>query len=135
MFSVGALRSVRVFMAGRSKEASRATIEAIIAGSHSDPFSVLGLHLVGNDRIVRALVPGADSVKAVTRDGQALGDLSRRHDAGFFEGAIGAGPRLPYRLIAANGGGSWSFEDPYAFGPVLGPMDDYYASEGTHLRL
>ncbi len=25
--------------------------------------------------------------------------------------------------------------DPYSFGPVLGPMDDYYASEGTHLRL
>ena len=25
--------------------------------------------------------------------------------------------------------------DPYSFGPVLGPMDDYYIAEGTHLRL
>ena len=25
--------------------------------------------------------------------------------------------------------------DPYSFGPVLGPMDDYYINEGTHLRL
>ena len=25
--------------------------------------------------------------------------------------------------------------DPYSFGPVLGPMDDYYIAEGSHLRL
>ncbi len=25
--------------------------------------------------------------------------------------------------------------DPYSFGPVLGPMDDYYMGEGSHLRL
>ncbi len=25
--------------------------------------------------------------------------------------------------------------DPYSFGPVLGPMDDYYIREGSHLRL
>src|SRR5690606_16045598 len=24
---------------------------------------------------------------------------------------------------------------PYSFGPVLGPMDDYYLKEGSHLRL
>ena len=76
-------------MAGRSKQASRATIEAIIAGPHGDPFSVLGLHQIGGERIVRAFVPGAESVKAETRDGQPLGELARRHDGGFFEGSIG----------------------------------------------
>ena len=25
--------------------------------------------------------------------------------------------------------------DPYCFGPVLGPLDDYYIAEGSHLRL
>ena len=25
--------------------------------------------------------------------------------------------------------------DPYSFGPVLGPIDDYLIAEGTHLRL
>src|SRR5690606_39747066 len=29
----------------------------------------------------------------------------------------------------------WWVTDPYSFGPVLGPMDDYYIAEGSHLRL
>ena len=32
-------------------------------------------------------------------------------------------------------GGEWDVLDPYSFGPVLGPMDDYYIGEGSHLRL
>ena len=43
--------------------------------------------------------------------------------------------RQPIRYRAANATGEWSVIDPYAFGPVLGPMDDYYGAEGTHLRL
>ncbi len=42
---------------------------------------------------------------------------------------------MPLRLIASNANAEWSFADPYSFGPVLGPMDDYYSAEGTHLRL
>src|SRR5690606_1878075 len=34
-----------------------------------------------------------------------------------------------------NAGGEWTVIDPYSFGPVLGPMDDYYIREGSHLRL
>ncbi|MEO8667063.1 MAG: 1,4-alpha-glucan branching protein GlgB [Bauldia sp.] len=122
-------------MAGKPRETPQAAVDAIVAGSHGDPFAVLGLHDVGGTRVVRAFVPGAETVHAETRDGMLLGELARRHDGGFFEGPIGRGARIPYRLTAANAGGAWTFEDAYAFGPVLGPMDDYYASEGTHLRL
>jgi 1,4-alpha-glucan branching enzyme len=122
-------------MAGKPRETPQAAVDAIVAGSHGDPFAVLGLHDAGGTRIVRAFVPGADTVRAETRDGTLLGELARRHNGGFFEGSIGRGARIPYRLAAANAGGAWTFEDAYAFGPVLGPMDDYYVSEGTHLRL
>jgi 1,4-alpha-glucan branching enzyme len=61
--------------------------------------------------------------------------LKRRHEAGFFEGPINLKERQPLRLEARNSGGSWSVIDPYSFGPVLGPLDDYYVAEGTHLRL
>ena len=37
--------------------------------------------------------------------------------------------------MAHNAGGEWQVWDPYSFGPVLGPMDDYYIGEGSHLRL
>ncbi len=44
--------------------------------------------------------------------------------------------RQPLELSrATNAGGDWWVIDPYSFGPVLGPMDDYYVAEGTHLRL
>ena len=43
--------------------------------------------------------------------------------------------RQPLRYRARNAGGEWWLTDPYSFGPVLGPMDDYYIAEGSHLRL
>ena len=42
---------------------------------------------------------------------------------------------MPVRYHARNDGGEWDVLDPYSFGPVLGPMDDYYIGEGSHLRL
>ena len=29
----------------------------------------------------------------------------------------------------------WLVTDPYSFGPVLGPMDDYFIAQGKHMRL
>ena len=54
----------------------------------------------------------------------------------MFEGlAKGGKPGLTYRFHAANAGGEWDLDDPYRFGPVLGPTDDYLLVEGTHRRL
>ena len=60
---------------------------------------------------------------------------TRRDDAGFFEGKLSIRKRQPLRYRARNAGGEWWVTDPYSFGPVLGPMDDYYIAEGSHLRL
>ncbi len=61
--------------------------------------------------------------------------MVRRDDAGFFEGQISTQSRVPLKYHARNEGGDWWVSDPYSFGPVLGPMDDYYIAEGSHLRL
>jgi len=108
-------------------------IDAIVDGRHADPFSVLGLHEAGDALVVRAFIPGADSVDVITREGALLASLKRRHDAGFFEGAISR--RTPYRLRAGNGADTWIFDDPYGYGPVLGPVDDWLIGEGTHAKL
>ena len=34
-----------------------------------------------------------------------------------------------------NRHGGWEFDDPFAFGPVLGALDDHLLLEGTHRRL
>jgi 1,4-alpha-glucan branching enzyme len=104
-------------------------VDAIVAGRHGDPFSVLGLHHRVSDWVVRCFVPGAESVSV------AGAPLQRIHDAGLFEGPVKIKQRQPLTLSCANQGGSWNVVDPYTFGPVLGPMDDYYIAEGNHLRL
>ncbi len=112
-----------------------AAMAAIIFGSHGDPFSVLGLHKVGKQWIARAFVPGAETVSAQTLQGTDLGALVKCHEDGFFEGAVNAPSQQPLRFACSNSGGQWTVSDAYSFGPVLGPMDDYYIGEGNHLRL
>jgi 1,4-alpha-glucan branching enzyme len=110
-------------------------IGQIVKGQSADPFAVLGLQQVGGVWVVRTFIPFAENVSAFTRDGKALGELTRRHTDGFFEGRVDLDQRQPIRYRASNAGGEWDVSDPYSFGPVLGPMDDYYIGEGTHLRL
>ena len=114
---------------------STAEIAAIVAASHGDPFAVLGVHPAGSDFVARCFIPHAETVKAYTLDGKPCGTLERLHDAGFFEGAVDLAEIQPIRYRAANSGGTWWVTDPYSFGPVLGPMDDYFIAEGSHLRL
>ena len=110
-----------------------AVVAAIVEGRHGDPFAVLGLHEERGACVVRAFVPGADTVDVETRDGEPVARLARRHPAGFFDGALPR--RIRYRLRAANAGGAWVVDDPYAYGPVLGPLDDWLIGEGAHAEL
>jgi len=108
---------------------------AIASGTHGNPFSVLGVQEFENGFIARVFAPGADEVAAITLDGKPAGVLEPGAAAGLFEGRIEIPARQPLRYVAANSFGTWEIEDPYSYGPVLGPMDDYFIAEGTHLRL
>jgi len=115
--------------------ASDGAIQAIVAGTHGDPFAVLGLQDTENGYVARCFIPHAERVRAVTLDGRDIGSLARRDGRGFFEGMVNVDRRQPIKFEASNDGGDWWVVDPYSFGPVLGPMDDYYIAEGSHLRL
>ena len=110
-------------------------VAAVVSGGHADPFSVLGPHEIVGTWVVRAFVPYAEQVTARDAGGTELGDLRCVDEAGFFEGPVPLTRRGPIRFSASNAGGNWDIWDPYSFGPVLGPLDDYYISEGSHLRL
>ena len=122
-------------MAAASWKITDAEIAAIVEGRHGNPFAVLGLHRPSKTWIARAFVPGAETLSASTLGGASLGSLEKRHGAGFFEGRLKLTDRQPLRYSAGNAGGTWEVVDAYQFGPVLGPLDDYYLAEGTHLRL
>ena len=114
---------------------SKDEVDALVGGQHQDPFAMLGVHKTDKGWVARAFVHGADSLTAESLDGKKLGELQKTHASGFFEGLLKIKARQPLKYHASNAGGSWHVTDPYSFGPVLGPLDDYYAAEGTHLRL
>ncbi len=95
------------------------TITAIIEGRHGDPFAVLGPHGVEDGTVVRAFAPGAERLEVRALDGTLLGELARRHEAGFFEGLLTEpSPLSAYRLRARRGPWWWDLEDPYRFEPI-----------------
>ncbi len=114
---------------------SAAEIEAIIHGTHGDPFAFLGVHEAAAGYVARCFIPGAETVVAYNLAGDPVGELVRHHDAGFFSGSVKLDGVLPVRYRAARGDAEWTVTDPYSFWPILGPMDDYFIREGSHLRL
>ena len=112
-----------------------AEMQALIAGSHGDPFAALGVQDVEGRLVARCVIEGAAEVEAFTLADKPAGTLRQVHDGGLFEGVLRIRKRQPLKYRARNEGGEWWVWDAYSFGPVLGPMDDYYIGEGSHLRL
>jgi 1,4-alpha-glucan branching enzyme len=113
--------------------ASQAELDAFLGARHADPFALLGPHAAPGGVVVRAFLPHAEFLDVVTATGRHA--LERRDDAGFFEGLAPGALPFAYRLAARNAGGAWELDDPYRFGPALGPLDDHLLVEGTHRRL
>ena len=110
----------------------------IAAGTHADPFSVLGLHAIDGRQTVRAFVPGATGVEvldASTR--RRIVTLREVPDApDVFAGqATRRKEPFAYLLRITKGEDQWVTEDPYRFGPVLGDLDEHLIGEGAHLNL
>jgi len=123
-------------VAAAAWQASEAEIAAIVGARHGDPFAILGPHATEEGQVIRALVPGAATVRVRGLDGAMNIQMIPRDPAGFFEVLLPRNVVLGrYRLHAANPGGEWEFDDPFSFGPVLGAMDDYLLIEGTHRAL
>ncbi len=112
--------------------------QQIAQGCHPDPFSVLGLHDVDGALILRAFVPGADSIEvldAKTRR-RVLALAPVPGAPGVFAGQDTRRKKpFTYLLRVSRGGHEWIAQDPYRFGPVLGALDEHLIGEGAHLNL
>ena len=111
-----------------------AALEALLAGRHDDPFSLLGPHAGPNGTFARALIPGAERAEAHDLAGNSLGWLSLADPRGLLEGVIAGAPQ-PLKYRAQGKDVEWWVTDPYSFGPVLGPIDDLLMAQGTHVCL
>src|SRR5579863_6196192 len=98
-----------------------ATMEAIVAGRHRDPFSVLGPH----ENEVRAWLPFVEQASIVI--GDQTTPMNLVHPSGFFVALLAAKP-VQYRLRV----GTYEFDDPYRFPPLLSSFELHLHGEGTN---
>ena len=111
-----------------------AAIDALLAGTHSDPFSLLGSHDGPGGTFARAILPAAEEAVAYSLRGGILGKMTRVDERGLFEGKLRGKPK-PVKYRCRSQANEWWVTDPYSFGPVLGPVDDLLVAQGTHYRL
>ena len=103
----------------------------IANGTHDNPFAILGPHMRGKDIRVVAFDPAAEELSAVTASG-GFRLFPVANAPGVFSGIV---DNTVYRLAARAGEHDWEYDDPYRYGPVIGEIDEYLLSEGTHRRL
>ena len=124
----------------KSSTLSQEAIEAIVTGTHGDPFAVLGPHTLpgaeGSGVVVRVFWPGAKAVDVLARDGASESRPMRSiHPDGLFEAVLPGRPEtVPYRLAGQTPDGRIVVDDPYRFPSLLGDLDRLLLAEGTHYQ-
>ncbi|MBT9370939.1 1,4-alpha-glucan branching protein GlgB [Rhizobium sp. CSW-27] len=112
----------------------REALNALVEGRHGDPFSILGPHPVQGASIIRAFLPGAESVEILNRDtGHVDAKMHAIHPGGIFAAAVESGSR--YRLRIQWPDAVQETEDPYSFDLLLGDLDLHLIGQGTHYDL
>ncbi|MEM7462663.1 MAG: 1,4-alpha-glucan branching protein GlgB [Pseudomonadota bacterium] len=102
-------------------------------GTFDDPFAVLGRHEINGKDYLTAFDPGAATMAAVI--GSKTYELKERSkNSGIFSGKVPSSGRYVLHCKDVKGN-EWETLDPYSFAPVLGEIDEYLLSEGTHRRL
>ena len=114
-------------------------LDAVAAGSHHDPHSVLGMHL-GTDAegapewTIRARRPLARSVTAVFARRHARAARARARRGSGRAARSGDGGK--YELVTTyDDAPDYTADDPYRFGPAIGELDLHLIREGRHEEL
>jgi 1,4-alpha-glucan branching enzyme len=113
-------------------------VKDFVAGTHSDPFRVLGPHRVGDDLEIRVFRPDARKIEIVLdRDPEEpIAAQKVQHDGFFCATALGAPRDLPYHLrVTAWDGSQQLTRDPYQYGPIMGEVDLHLFTEGQHWKI
>ncbi len=111
-------------------------VQRLLKAEHDDPFGILGMHQVGNGKIVRAFHPEAKELSVLDRHVQTRKyPASRVNEEGLFEAPIGNN-QFDYLLeITTWSGETLQVSDPYSYGPLLGELDMHLFKEGNHYEI
>ena len=114
-------------------------LNSFLAGTHSDPFRILGPHRMKDGLVIRAFRPDAQKIDIVL-DRQAKTEAiaaEKTHRDGFFCATLPEAARdLDYHFRVTSWEGSeLVLRDPYGYGPILGEVDLHLFAEGQHWQI
>jgi 1,4-alpha-glucan branching enzyme len=116
----------------------RDEVYRFVRGLHSDPFSVLGPHKVGDDVEIRVFRPDAHAIEVVLdREPDKSIAAERSDEEGFFCASVPSAERdIPYHLRIVKLDGSEELtRDAYQYGSIIGDVDLHLFSEGQHWKI
>lgn len=115
-------------------------IVALESASHSDPFAVLGPHLVKDGTkttvVIRSLQPHAKSVSILQKGKKKPVAMKKISDGGLFELHFPKASEIfAYQLvITPEYGDAYTISDAFSFGPLLSDFDLQLWGEGNHRK-
>src|SRR5439155_25235048 len=101
----------------------RDEVSRFVAGTHADPFRVLGPHRVGDVLEIRVFRPDALEIDIwLDREAQKPMAAERIQQDGFFCATVPGAPRdLPFNVrITGRAGSHQLTRHPYQYGPIMG---------------
>src|SRR5215469_4413393 len=113
-------------------------VKNFVAGTHSDPFRVLGPHSVGDDLEIRVFRPDACTIEIVLDEhaGKPIAAEQIQQDGFFCATLPGATRDFTYRLrITKRDGSEQVLRDPYQYGAIMGEVDLHLFAEGQHWKI
>lgn len=110
-------------------------IEQLASGTCSDPFSYLGIHSTKKGVIIRAYLPEALNVTVIDQNAKAVAKMQKIDDRDVFVAElVGKKADFSYRLLVEYAHTKIDVEDPYRFQSHFSDLDNWYLSEGSHIR-
>lgn len=108
-------------------------IEEVIYSEASDPHALLGPHVVGNNTLVQAYMPGASQVLLQKMDDMSEKEMEMADEDGFFA-VLMPGKKLgAYRYIITYPDGNTQIrQDAYRHEPLITPEDELLFAQGIH---
>ncbi len=107
-------------------------IHQIMDCNNYNPHAILGLHPISEDeKVIRLWRPGAADLYLEVYG--SIVQANKIHHSGLFEYTVPSQTTLhDYRIFSQNG---MLTNDPYAFWPTFGDVDQYLFAKGVHYQL
>lgn len=113
-----------------------AEVDSLVTGCHDNPHHLLGMHESMDDVYVNAYIPGAESVTVVSKTNKKRYKLTSDRVPGFFSVKIENQNSFVYYFDVVFGDGKKKkIVDPYAFEPVIDPIDISKFNDGIHYEI